>query len=100
MKILVLNAGSSSIKYQLFNMEKSTVLTSGLLERIGDSTSRLKYKWTNGGGEQEAVQDGRVADHNEGLSLILGIIVKLGVIRDLRELSGIGHRVVHGGEAF
>jgi acetate kinase len=100
MKVLVLNAGSSSIKYQLFNMDNSAVLTSGLLEQIGEAASRLKYKWTNGGGEQEAVQEGRVADHSEGLKLILDITLKLGIIHDLKELAGIGHRVVHGGEAF
>ena len=100
MKVLVLNAGSSSIKYQLFNMGDNTVLTSGLMEQIGEANSRLKYKWINGSGEQEAVQEGRVADHNEGLKLILDITLKLGVIHDLKELAGIGHRVVHGGEAF
>ena len=100
MKILVLNAGSSSIKYQIFNMKDSSVLTTGLLEKIGEASSRLKYKWTNGNGEQEAVQDGHIANHNEGLKMILDITLKLGVIHDLTELSGIGHRVVHGGEAF
>ncbi|HSW64800.1 MAG TPA: acetate kinase [Dissulfurispiraceae bacterium] len=101
MKVLVLNAGSSSIKYQIFNMEDSLVLTSGLLEQIGEVSSRLKYKWLDADGEQqEAVQEGSVADHSEGLKLILDLTLKLGVITDLRELSGIGHRVVHGGEAF
>jgi acetate kinase len=102
MKILVLNAGSSSIKYQIFNMDTETVLTTGLLEQIGEGTSRLKYKWLeNGTGEiQEAIQEGRIADHSEGLKLILELTLKLGVIKNLQELSGIGHRVVHGGEAF
>lgn len=102
MKVLVLNAGSSSIKYQIFNMDTEVVLTTGLLEQIGESTSRLKYKWLeNGNGEmQEAVQEGRIANHSEGLKLILDLTLKLGVIKDLHELSGIGHRVVHGGEAF
>ncbi len=100
MKILVLNAGSSSIKYQIFNMKNASVLTMGLLEKIGEATSKLKYKWFDENGEHEAVKDGPIADHNEGLKLILDITLKLGVIRDLNELSGIGHRVVHGGEAF
>ncbi|HMK43137.1 MAG TPA: acetate kinase [Dissulfurispiraceae bacterium] len=102
MKVLVLNAGSSSIKYQIFNMENSLVLTSGLMEQIGEQTSRLKYKWiANGSGEpREAAQEGRIADHGEGLKLILDITMQLGVLHDLNELSGIGHRVVHGGEAF
>lgn len=97
---MVLNAGSSSLKYQIFNIENSSVLTSGLLEKIGEASSRLKYKWVDDDGEREAAQDGRVANHHEGLKLILDITVKLGVIHDLKELSGIGHRVVHGGEAF
>jgi acetate kinase len=100
MKVLVLNVGSSSIKYQLFNTDEEKVLTSGLLEQIGEATSRLKYKWANGNGEQEAVKEGCVADHEEGLKLILDLTLKLGIIHDLKELSGIGHRVVHGGEAF
>jgi acetate kinase len=101
MKILVLNAGSSSIKYQIFNMEDSTVLITGMLEQIGEDSGRLKYKWPDTYGEvREAVIEGRVADHNEGLRLILDVTLKLGVVNDLKELFGIGHRVVHGGEAF
>jgi len=101
MKVMVLNAGSSSIKYQIFDIKNSSVLISGLLEQIGEETSRLKYKWLNGNGEtRDAVEEGRVADHAEGLKLILDITLKLGIINDLTELAGIGHRVVHGGEAF
>ena len=101
MKIMVLNAGSSSIKYQIFNMNNSSVLTTGLLEQIGEASGRLKYKWLDGNGEtREAFTEGRIADHNEGLRLILDNTLKLGVIHNLNELSGIGHRVVHGGETF
>jgi acetate kinase len=101
MKILALNAGSSSIKYQIFNMKDSSVLTAGLLEQIGEESSRLKYQWLTSNGEtQEAVEEGHVANHTEGLKLIFDITLKLGVIHDLNELSGIGHRVLHGGEAF
>jgi len=101
MIILVLNSGSSSIKYQIFNMNNRSVLTTGLLEQIGEASGRLKYKWLDGNGDtREAIAEGRVADHNEGLRLILDITLKLGVIHTLNELSGIGHRVVHGGETF
>ncbi|HMK60526.1 MAG TPA: acetate kinase [Dissulfurispiraceae bacterium] len=101
MKVMVLNAGSSSIKYQLFEMKGGSVLTSGLLEQIGEESSRLKYKWINGNGEtKESVEEGHIADHSAGLRLILSTTLKVGVIHDLDELSGIGHRVVHGGEAF
>jgi acetate kinase len=101
MKVMVLNAGSSSIKYQMFDMKDGSVLASGLLEQIGEEASRLKYKWLAGNGEtRDSVEEGHVADHRAGLKLILDLILKLGVIQDLNELSGIGHRVVHGGEAF
>lgn len=101
-KILVLNAGSSSIKYQLLNMQNASVLTSGLVERIGESSSRLKYKWTssNSAIEEEATIEQPIADHREGLGLVLDLMQKIGVISDLKEISGIGHRVVHGGEIF
>ncbi len=101
MKVMVLNAGSSSLKYQLFNMEDKSVLTSGLLEQIGDSSSCLKYKRHSGNGEtREGREESSVKNHSGGLKLILDIILKLGIIRDLNELDAIGHRVVHGGEAF
>lgn len=101
-KILVLNSGSSSIKYQLLNMENSQVLTSGLIERIGENSSRMKYKWVTAGSdtEQEAVVTQPIKDHGEGLNLVLESMQKLGVIKNLEEISGIGHRVVHGGETF
>ena len=96
-----IKCGSSSIKYQIFDIKNSSVLISGLLEQIGEETSRLKYKWLNGNGEtRDAVEEGRVVDHAEGLKLILDITLKLGIIDNLTELAGIGHRVVHGGEAF
>jgi len=101
MKVLVINSGSSSIKYQLFDMEDSSVLTSGLLEQIGESKSRLKYRWrSERGGYMEAEREGPVADHREGLRLIVEVTTRLGVMRDLNELTAIGHRVVHGGEMF
>ncbi len=101
MKILVLNAGSSSIKYQIFDMADRSVLTSGLLEQIGEASSRLKYKWVDDDGEiREAAEEGRISNHSEGLKLILNTTLKLGIIGNFNELSGIGHRVVHGAEAF
>jgi acetate kinase len=100
-RILVINSGSSSIKYQLFDMGDSSVLTSGLLERIGEGTSHLKYRWRNDkGGYEDADWEGRIADHREGMRLISDVTARLGGLRDLSELSGIGHRVVHGAEAF
>ncbi len=101
MKVLVLNSGSSSIKYQLFNMEDRIVLTSGLVERIGEPAGRLKYKWIDRHGDiQEGDEEGVFRDHSDGLKIVFDITRKLGIIRDMNELFGIGHRVLHGGEAF
>jgi len=94
-KVLVLNTGSSSIKYQLFDMGARTVLASGLLERIGEETSRLTHRTE---GADPLVVDRRVADHQEGLD---AIFEAFGSSDDLSAgLTAIGHRVVHGGEQF
>ncbi|HHF08770.1 MAG TPA: acetate kinase, partial [Kosmotoga arenicorallina] len=98
MKILVINCGSSSIKYQLLEMDNETVLAKGLLERIGISGSRLKHK--KGSEKYEIDED--VVNHKEGLNLIISTLTdeKLGVIKDTSEIDAVGHRVVHGGELF
>jgi acetate kinase len=94
-RVLVLNTGSSSIKYQLFDMGAEAVLAAGLLERIGEATSRLTHQAGAGG---PVVTEARVADHREGLTRIFEV---LGASGDgAGELAGIGHRVVHGGERF
>jgi acetate kinase len=101
MKILVINSGSSSIKYQLFDMGQKSVLASGLLEQIGEPESRLAHQTHSaGGGMEETVIEEPIADHQEGFRLITAVLRKAGDIRDAAELSGIGHRVVHGGEEF
>lgn len=103
MKILVINTGSSSIKYQLFDLDHQTVLASGLVEKIGESTSILTHKKIAGKGENlKIVKEGTVADHQEGLTRIVELLVdsKYGVIQDKSEISAVGHRVVHGGETF
>jgi acetate kinase len=100
MKIFVLNSGSSSIKYQLFNMEKKEVLTSGLVEQIGEPVGRIKYKWIDDNGEfREGMEENYFEDHSAGLTKVFEISNKLGIIHDLNEIYGIGHRVLHGGEA-
>jgi acetate kinase len=98
MKILVLNCGSSSIKFQFFSMEQETVLCKGVVERIGTSNAYLNYQ----AGEQKVKEVQEVLDHNAALAVILNWLTdkKAGVIQDKREISGIGHRVVHGGEKF
>jgi acetate kinase len=95
MKILVINSGSSSIKYRLF------VLASGVLEQIGEAESRLTQHTRNMQGEMDAIEKtAAVADHQAGFELIGTVMGESGVLRDISELSGIGHRVVHGGEKF
>ncbi|OIN95842.1 acetate kinase [Candidatus Desantisbacteria bacterium CG1_02_38_46] len=98
MKILVINCGSSSIKYRLFEMPQQGLLAKGLLEKIGEGKSFLKYS----AGKEEYKLEQQVSNHNEGLELILSILTdkKIGVINNISEISAVGHRVVHGGEKY
>ena len=101
MKVLVLNSGSSSVKYRLFAMRDETVLASGLLERIGQSGSRLTHiRMTRTGDLIRHVLDQPAADHEQGLDRIVEVLRTSGVLDNPSQLFGIGHRVVHGGEAF
>jgi acetate kinase len=101
MKILVINSGSSSIKYQLFDMTARTVLASGVLEQIGETQSRLTHQTRNAQGEMdEIVKTDAVADHQAGFQLIGAVLSESGAVQDTNALSGIGHRVVHGGKEF
>ena len=101
MKILVINSGSSSIKYRLFDMTARTELAGGVLEQIGEIQSRLTHLTRNRKGEmEEFVKTDAVIDHQAGFQLIGTILGESGALTDTRELAGIGHRVVHGGEEF
>jgi acetate kinase len=97
-KILVINCGSSSIKYQLIEMGDEKVISKGLLERIGIDGSRLKHKKNN----EEFVVNKDVKNHKEGLEMIVETLTdeESGVIKNLSEIDAVGHRVVHGGERF
>lgn len=99
MKILVVNCGSSSLKYQLLNMSDKSVMAKGLAERIGIKGSRLKHAVP---GKDEAIIERELPDHKAALKLIMDILVdgEYGVISDMNEISAVGHRVVHGGEKF
>jgi len=99
MKILVLNCGSSSIKYQLFDMTDEKVLAKGIVEKIGLSGSFLKNERFDG---DKVTLEGEILDHQTGIEYILGVLVseKRGCIKDLNEIDAIGHRVVHGAEKF
>ena len=100
MNVLVINSGSSSIKYQLFAMPEAKVLAKGLLEKIGEEISALKHTAVEKGKEKKLEQ--KVPDHKAGMSLIFSLLTdkEVGVISDMKEISGVGHRVVHGGESF
>jgi acetate kinase len=101
MKAIVVNCGSSSIKYQIFDVSGLSVLAHGLLERIGESKSHLNHQWQNAAGKSGTVDDTRrVPDHMAAFDWIGEVNSELGTVRDERELFGIGHRVVHGGEVF
>ena len=99
MKILVLNCGSSSIKYQLFDMVTGVVLMKGIVEKIGLKGSFVKNERHDG---DSVKLEGEILDHQSGIEYILGIMIssKRGVIKTLNEIDAVGHRLVHGGETF
>lgn len=96
-RVLVLNSGSSSVKYQLLDMRDSSRLAVGLVERIGEQSSRLKH--TPAGGESRE-RGGAIADHDAALKAVAEELAKDGLGLDSPELAAIGHRVVHGGKSF
>lgn len=99
MKILVLNCGSSSIKYQLMDMNSTIILAKGIVEKIGLKGSFLKNERFDG---NKVKLEGEILDHQSGIEYLLGIMISKnrGVIKGLNEIDAIGHRVVHGGETF
>ena len=100
MKILVINAGSSSLKYQLIDMEDCAVIAKGLCERIGIEGSNLKHK--NLEKSTETVFEKPMKDHRDAIKMVVDALVSAdcGVISSMDEISGVGHRIVHGGESF
>lgn len=99
-KVLVINSGSSSIKYQLFKMDDGAVLASGSIERIGEAQGLHRYRLHQGADITESRYEQCFADHREGLSRIGTLLRESGALTGLSELFAIGHRVVHGGESF
>lgn len=99
MKILVLNCGSSSIKYQLWDMSKPTCLAVGVAEKVGLKGSFVKLEKENG---EKVRFEGEIIDHQTGIEYLLGILTsdKHGCIKSLDEINAVGHRVAHGGEHF
>jgi len=98
MKILVINSGSSSIKYQLFNMPQEEVICSGLVERIGLNDAEVHYKSEKN--KIDEVLD--IPDHKVGLEKVVNLLLdeEVGVIKSTSEIQAVGHRVVHGGSTF
>lgn len=99
MKILVLNCGSSSIKYALYNMDDKSVMTSGGAERVGLDGAFVKVKMPDGT-KKKVMHD--IPEHTEGVKFIFSLLTdpEIGVIKSLDEIGAVGHRMVHGGEKF
>lgn len=99
MKVLVINAGSSSIKYQLFDMTDESVLASGRVERIGMDSSIVTHEPHN---KEEVVEVKEILDHVTGVKRVIEMLTSKdhGVVKSMNEIDAVGHRIVHGGEAF
>jgi acetate kinase len=99
MKIIVLNCGSSSIKYQLFDMPSAKVVAKGLVDKIGLKGASIKHTTEDG---TVLKAEGEILDHESGIEYVLGMLTdkKYGSVHDLKEIGAVGHRVVHGGEKF
>jgi len=103
MKILVLNAGSSSLKFQLFELPNLSVCATGLIEQIGAAQSAARLSFVNSSrteNETTLKRDDQVADHRQAMVVMIEMLRESGTLTDTGELAGVGHRVVHGGEAF
>ncbi|MFY0652804.1 MAG: acetate kinase [Cyclobacteriaceae bacterium] len=103
MKILVLNSGSSSIKYKLFDINTRTALVEGIADRIGEQVSSIKHKaYLSDGSVKKTNVDGHLPDHQSGLTKIADLLfdAEVGVVKSADEISAVGHRVVHGAEKF
>lgn len=98
MKILVINSGSSSIKFQLIEMPEKSVLANGMVERIGLDGSRIQLKVN----DKEFEELRSIKNHEQGLEMVAGILLEptVGLLKDADEIDAVGHRVVHGGSSF
>ena len=98
MKILVINAGSSSLKYQLIDTEENRMLAKGLCERVGTKESYLKH----GADKEERIFTQYMADHEDALSMVFDALIhsERSTITSIDQIDAIGHRIVHGGDYF
>ena len=102
MIVLVINAGSSSLKYQLLNMVENKVMAGGVVERIGDELGGVTHKKFTGSTPEKFVREEKISDHRDAMHLVADLIIdaNAGVIKSKDEINAIGHRVVQGGEDF
>ena len=96
MKIISINAGSSSLKFQLFNMENETVLASGLFERIGIEGSCYTIKYN----DKKVKEEIEMKDHSDAVKILLDKLISLNIIESFEEIDAVGHRVVHGRDKY
>ena len=96
MKIMSMNAGSSSLKFSLFDMDTKELLANGLFERIGMETSKYKIKY----GDEKVEQEVELKDHKDAVEILLDKLVALGIVNSLSEIGGVGHRVLHGKDKY
>ena len=97
MKILVLNSGSSSIKFQIFDMQKTVSICQGIIEQIGESIGHIKFVYDK---EKEIAKESVIENHSVGIELLEELLIDNNVLKSFDELGAVGHRVVHGGEYF
>ena len=95
-KVISVNSGSSSLKFQLFDMPSETVLTSGQAERIGQQIGAFTIKY-NGKKETEELP---IPNHKVAVDILLNKLTELGIVENLDEIKGAGHRIVQGGSSF
>ena len=96
-KVLAVNSGSSSLKFKLFEMPSEAVIASGLIERIAIPGSQTTIKYGNG---KVYKHQGTVKNHGEAVNNLMELLISLGIIEKYSEITGVGHRVVAGGEYF
>ena len=99
MNILVINSGSSSLKFQLIDADTEELIAKGLCERIGIDASQISFTPAGGAKQKKQVP---MADHREAIRLMLDVLTnpETGVVKDLSQIGAVGHRIVHGGEKF
>ncbi len=96
MKILVLNSGSSSIKFQIFDMQNVTSICQGIIEQIGEDIGHINFNYL----DKKIINKSVIKDHSEGIKLLEKLLINNGILKSFDDLGVVGHRVVHGGEYF